>query len=81
MRRRELIMGLTGMTIANLSTPLAMAKPLEAASSLKPTRYLDYDHKDLNLRVGRSNRSGRANLSRKNPIEMSVEGRTVLIRA
>lgn len=51
MRRRELIMGLTGMTIANLSTPFAMAKPLEAASSLKPTRYLDYDHKDMKAAI------------------------------
>jgi hypothetical protein len=29
----------------------AMAKPLEAASSLKPTRYLDYDHKDMKAAI------------------------------
>jgi transglutaminase-like putative cysteine protease len=51
MRRRELLMGLTGMTVAALSTPLAMSEPLEVSTSLLPTRYLDFEHKDIRAAI------------------------------
>ena len=51
MRRRHFIMGLASVTTYNLSTPLAMAKSLEAETSLKPTRYLDYEHKSMKAAI------------------------------
>jgi hypothetical protein len=48
---RKASIGLSGMTVAKLSTPLAIAKPLEKSSSFMTTRYLDHDHKDMKAAI------------------------------
>ena len=51
MRRRELLISLTGMTMAACSTPSAMLEQLEVSTSLMPTRYLDFEHKDMQAAI------------------------------
>jgi transglutaminase-like putative cysteine protease len=51
MRRRELLMGLTGLTVVNPITPLAISEPCAVSGLLKPTRYLDFEHKDVRAAI------------------------------
>jgi transglutaminase-like putative cysteine protease len=51
MRRRELLMGLTGVTATAFSKPSAISEPLDISMSLAPTRYLDFEHKAVRAAI------------------------------
>jgi transglutaminase-like putative cysteine protease len=51
MRRRELLMGLTGLTMAPSRIPSAKAEPRALSASLQSTRYLDFDHADVKIAI------------------------------